>query len=331
MFRGSFRLLFILLLCVYVIIPAVNKKGGNFRLSDVLPPAPAPADDGRIFHRTDLFERFHTPSSRKVMNALYPAETDDFSLTPLPDGLATEENGEPITAPEKETVVYRLDITKKLPERSVINPNDKASDRLREAFLKYLRSRPEKIPTVQRKKNVSYRPYVKPERGSAEMQSFFKIEQRLEDEELKYWEDEIRERAAFINAENNFFKRLSKSEQRRILQNGAVVIKAPLSEKDIRNAAYAAVVKNRLKRRKLDVSDDEFFIYLNALKTAEKNGKPSVYAFNNSKGYRIVCPENYFPAPEERLDFSSLPPSLRAAAEIEFQNYKKKTGVLQKR
>lgn len=329
MFRGPFRLLFILLLCVYVIIPAANKKGGGFRLSEAF--APVPAEEARIFHRTNLFERFHTPSSRKLMEVLYPSETGDFSLTPPPESPAAEEDGKPISAPEKETVVYRLDISKKLPVRSVTDPNDKAADRLREAFLKYLNDHPEKIPLVQKKKSVDYRPYVKPTYGDPKMHAFFKAEQRLEDEEQKFWEDEIRERSAFINAENNFFKLLGKSEQRRILQDGAIVMKAPLDEKDIRNAAFAAVVKNRLKRRKLNIPDDEFFIYLNALKTAEKNGKPSVYVFNNSKGYRIVYPENYFPAPDERLDLSVLRPSQKAAAETEFQNYKEKTGVLPKR
>lgn len=322
MLFSSFRLLFILLLLVYVIIPSVNKKDG--KLTFKIPDFQKQTVEPQIYSRTNLFERFHTPMSKKIMTALYPAENDVTANLNINNDFSFSSNSN-----SDENITYRLDISKNLPVRSVTNPNDKASERLREAFLHYLKQRPDKIPFVTKKRSVSYRDYEYPERGSTEMHEFFKAEQKLEDEDLKFWEDKLREQAAFINAENQFFKRLNKAQQRRILKNGAIVIKAPPSEKDIKNAAYAAVIKNRLKRRNIKIADNEFFIYLNALKTAEKKQKPSVYAFNNEKGYRIVYPENYFPNPDEALDASVLPPSQRAVAQIEFQNYKKKTGVIQ--
>lgn len=322
MIFSSFRLLFILLLLVYVIIPSVNKKDG--KLTFKIPDFQQQTVEPQIYSRTNLFERFHTPMSKKIMTALYPAENDVTANLNINNDFSFSSNSN-----SDENITYRLDISKNLPVRSVTNPNDKASERLREAFLHYLKQRPDKIPFVTKKKTVSYRKYKYPERGSTEMHEFFKAEQKLEDEDLKFWEDKLREQAAFINAENQFFKRLNKTQQRRILQNGAIVIKAPPGEKDIKNAAYAAVIKNRLKRRNIKIADNEFFIYLNALKTAEKKQKPSVYAFNNEKGYRIVYPENYFPKPDEALDASALNPSQRAVAQIEFQNYKKKTGVIQ--
>ena len=266
MIFSSFRLLFILLLLVYVIIPSVNKKDG--KLTFKIPDFQQQTVEPQIYSRTNLFERFHTPMSKKIMTALYPAENDVTANLNINNDFSFSSNSN-----SDENITYRLDISKNLPVRSVTNPNDKASERLREAFLHYLKQRPDKIPFVTKKRTVSYRKYKYPERGSTEMHEFFKAEQKLEDEDLKFWEDKLREQAVFINAENQFFKRLNKTQQRIILQNGAIVIKAPPGEKDIKNAAYAAVIKNRLKRRNIKIADNEFFIYLNALKTAEKKTK----------------------------------------------------------
>ena len=274
---------------------------------------------GSIVNRTDRFERFHTETSRILMNKLYPS---DLSEDNLPDTLM------PRSTSTSGGLRPRIDITGTLPKRTSNDPENKAGERLRQSYLAYLKKNPEKIPFAVEKKDPVYRPYVLPQRGSSEMHEFFRQEQRSDDEEQQKWEDEIRERARFINAENKYFERLTKSERKRILDGGKLTIKPPLSEKEIKDAAAVAVVRQRLKRRKIHIPENEFFLYFNAWKTAEKTRKPSIYTFENTDGFRIVYPENYFPDPDERLDLSLLTPSQKAKAEEQFRKYKITTGVI---
>ncbi len=296
--------------------------------------------------RTDRFEQFHTETSKILMKKLYPADFSEdappahrnkptrrhkLTLSDIPTRQQEDTSTdmpEPSDLSPAEEARPRIDITGTLPKRTSNNPDNKAGERLRQSYLAFLRRNPEKIPFAVERQPPFYRPYVAPQRGSAKMHEFFRQEQRLDDEELQKWEDEIRERARFINAENEYFKRLKISEQKRILGNDTITFKPPLSEKEIRNAAFTAVVKQRLKRRKIHIPENEFFIYFNALKTAEKARKPSIYTFENADGFRIVYPENYFPEPDERLDLSLLTPAQKAKAEEQFRKYKITTGVI---